>query len=114
MKFFYIIPIAIGFGIDIIDFGKWVIAYFKRNDLPESSFDVFSVFFLPAWGISGLMVFGKTPSEMIEIWDRFMAVLLLAFCVHLFIRSVFPMFFMLVCNFYYRRKLFDNSPLPKK
>lgn len=114
MKLFYIIPIAIGFGIDIIDIGKWVIALFRRKDLPEPSFGTLSVFFLPAWGISGLMIFGKTPSEMLNVWGIFLTILLLAFCVHLFIRHAFPLLFIMVCNYYYGRSLFDDSPLPKK
>jgi len=112
MKLFYIVPIVIGFGIDLIDFGKWAIAYIKRKDIPSPSFDTFSVFFLPAWGISGLMYFGKPPQEVMKIWDLFITVLFLAFCVHLFIRFALPFIVIAMCNLYYRRNLFDKNPLP--
>ena len=100
MKLFYIIPIAIGFGIDFIDLGKWMIALFKKQGLPAPSFDTFSVFVLPAWGISGLMIFGKQPAEMLKAWDRFMLILALAFCVHLFIRHIIPMLLLSICKFF--------------
>ena len=114
MKLFYTIPIVIGFGIDIIYFGKWTMAYLKRKDIPNPGFDAISIFVLPAWGISGLMIFGRQPKEMFRVWNSFLVVLLLAFCVHLFICYALPFSFIMICNLFYGRKLFDMSSLPDK
>ena len=112
MKLFYMIPIIIGFSIDIIDFGKLVIAFVNRKATPDPCFGTFSSFFLAAWGISGIMIFGKPPEEMMKAWDFFLTVLLVAFCVHLFIRYALPNLFIIMCNLYYGRKLLDMSSLP--
>ena len=112
MKLFYIIPIAIGFSIDVIYFAKWLGAYVKRENLPEANLGVLSVFVLPAWGISGLMYFGKPPEEIFKVWDSFLVVLLLAFCIHIFICVGLPFLCMAVFNIYYGRKLMDTNPLP--
>ena len=114
MTLFYIIPIVIGFSIDIIYFVRWLAAYIKLKDIPQANFGIISIFVLPAWGISGLMYFGKPPEEVIKVWGLFLQVLLLAFCVHLFICIALPYLVVIVCNFHYGRKLLDMNPLPKK
>jgi len=112
MKFLYVIPIIIGFSIDSLWFGGWMIAYLKRNR-PQLNPTAISIFVLPAWGISGLMIFGKQPREMMEVWNCFLLVLFLAFCLHLFICIILPYLCIIVCNLYYSRELLDTSPLPQ-
>jgi hypothetical protein len=108
------IPIAIGFCIDIVYFGKWLFAYVKRNNIPGSNFGVLTIFVLPAWGISGLMYFGKSPEQIQKVWNHFLVVLMLAFVVHIFICIGLPFLFMIGFNLYYGRKILDMSPLPSK
>lgn len=112
MKLIYLIPIVIGFSIDVICLGKWIIAYVKRKDMPSQPFGAISIFVLPAWGISELMIFGKQPQEILNTWNLFLTVLFIAFCIHLFICIVIPFLIAMICNLYYRRKLFDLSKLP--
>ena len=114
MKLFYLIAIALGFAIDTIYLGRCMVSYVKRKDFPEMAFDILPVFVLPAWGISGLMYFGKPPEEIQKVWNLFLIVLLLAFCVHLFICIGLPFLFTVALNAYHGRKLFDMSPLPNK
>ena len=104
MKLLYIIPIVIGFGIDIIDLGKWVIAFIKRTELPLPSFSIFSSFVLPAWGISGLMIFGREPEEVVKSYNSFLIALGFAFCVHLFIREALPDLVLMIGKRYYNQK----------
>lgn len=111
MKLFYVIPIVIGFGIDLIDLGKWIIAFFKKDDLPNPSFDAVTVFVLPAWGISGFMIFGKEPEEILNIWNIFLLILLISFCMHLFIRIAIPFIIVIIYNLYYGKGCLDLRSL---
>ena len=109
MKFFYLIPIVIGFGIDVIDFLKWLITYSKRRSLLKPSFGLIPIFVLPAWGISGLMIFGKPPQEILKVWNLHLLILLLAFCVHVFILIGLPYLVIILDNLYHGRKLLDRG-----
>lgn len=104
----------IGFSIDTIYFGTRLVASLKRKQIPKPGVGVISVFVLPAWGISGLMYFGKPPEEIVKVWNSFLIVLLIAFCVHLFICIGLPFLLAMVCNLFYGRRLLDMSPLPSK
>lgn len=109
----YIIPIIIGFGIDFHDYFRWIIYHLKGKMVQRHSFGCFSTFVLPAWGISGLMIFGLPPEQILDVWDKFKIVLIFAFLAHMTIREVLPALSVMILNIYYGKNILDLSCLYK-
>lgn len=105
MKYVFIAFIALGLMLDFIDFIFRMIKCLKRDKVP-SAVPVLG-FLLVAIGLLGFAVRATVT------WKQFLLLLPLALIVHLTIQLLFPLVFTVLCNLYYKRKLFDFSPLPK-
>lgn len=88
-------------------------AYLRRNKV--SSAAMFVGLILMVIGVNGLTVFSYPIVSMFEWvrWKKFFAFSGLALILHLFIHLGLPMLVMMICNAYYKRRLFDPAPLPK-
>lgn len=106
MKYVFIVLIALGILLDMTDFMIRVKACMKRKKVP-SAIPLLG-FLLVITGLIGLAV------KSIISWKVFLLFFILALTLHLSIQMLFPLMFTMACNVYYRRKLFDFSPLPEK
>ena len=106
MKYVFSIFIIFGLSLDLIDFIFIVSKCLKREKTPSAT--PILGFLLVAIGLVGFAIRSTVT------WKTFFLLLSMALATHLTFQIVFPLIFSMICNIYYKRKLFDFSQLPEK
>lgn len=104
----FIIVISLGLLLDFYDFFIGLINYLRREK--SSSGTVLAGFILVSIGLFGIKFFTESSISGFLLF----LLLLAAFVVHISLQVLLPILITMLCNKYYGRKLFDDSPLPNK
>lgn len=99
--------IAVGILFDVIDFTLRAVSALKRERVPSATPVI--GFIVVTLGLVGLKIFSDWMSTTTLILCIFLAGLF-----ELFLQIMLPLFFTLLCNVIYKRRLFDMTTLPNK
>jgi len=107
-----IILIITGFSIDVISSVTRIVAYIQRKKVHSPA--ILVGLLLQVWGLHGLTVLAEPRIKMFEgdRWKWFFILSGIALVLHLFIHIIVPLFFLMICNIFYGRRLFDMTTLP--